>query len=404
MVEKQHRIDELNECIHNHVDDVKIWLKSCELRISSDFGCGVFATRDIEPNELLFDDNPLMVAPTGQKNEPIVCVMCYKRIENDFISHLCPGQCGLIVCGQSECAEQHKSECQLLQKWQPKNPNQPSFTKTKALFIIRSLLLDGKQKKFLDLMQKNYASLKNEMDFVNEFDNFPQCQETVDYLRAAAAAINTNAFKVLYRSSSCSGDVNLCSFYPIMSLLNHNCAPNTRHDIDNKFVSRVIASRSIKKDEQIFISYSQLLWSTNSRRMHMLVSKQFLCTCNRCKDPTENSTNLSAIRCQDRTCNGGLVLPIESLNFKSDAKCNVCERICENKRFLQTQQMATAIGRNFSNSNFTLAELKQFLDERLDRIVPDCNQFVIEAKLNAIWKCEPTSCDGMNYFLRIKFH
>lgn len=394
MAETHNRINELRECVENHVDDVKIWLKSCELRVSSEFGCGVFATRDIKQNELLFGDKPLMLGPMGNKHEPIVCVMCYERISNDFSSYLCSGQCGLILCGQIKCAEKHKNECQLLQKWKPKNPNELSFTRIKGMFVIRSLFLDEKQKKFLNLMQKNFISFEKELYFANEFDNFPQCKETLDYLRATSAAINTNAFKCLYRSNSSGGDVNVSSFYPIMSLINHKCSPNSRHDIDNEFVSRVIASRPIKKDEQIFMSYSQLLWGTNSRRMHLMMSKQFLCTCDRCSDSTEYSTYLSAIRCQDKTCNGP-VLPIEPINFKSDAKCNSCERICENKRFLQVQEMATSICRNFSNSVFTLDELKHFLEMRVGKLVPHCNQFVVEAKLSAIWKCEPTSFEGM---------
>lgn len=310
---------------------------------------------------------------------------------------MCADKCGLILCGQSKCAEQHKTECLLLQKWKPKNPAELSFTKIKALFVIRSLFLDEKQRKFLDLMQKNYISLKTEIYFDDEFEQFPQSSETVDYLRATSAAINTNAFKVLYREH-CSGDVSLRSFYPIMSLINHKCTPNTRHDIDSNCVNRVFASRSIKKDEQIFISYSQLLWGTILRRMHLMMSKQFLCTCDRCIDPTERSTHLSAIRCQDRACSG-LVCPIEPVNFKSDAKCISCERICENKRFLQIQEMATSMSRGFSNNNRNLTELKHFLEMRLNKLVPNCNQFVIEAKLTAIWKCEPITVDGKERIL-----
>lgn len=247
-------------------------------------------------------------------------------------------------------------------------------------------------------------SYENEIYFDGEFENFPQDTKTVAELRAASAAINTNTFKVLYRSDRGSSDVSVRGFYPIMSLINHKCSPNTRRDIDSKFMSRVSATQPIKKDEQIFISYSQLLWGTNTRRMHMMVSKQFLCTCERCIDPTENSTNLSAICCADKSCSG-LVLPIEPINLKSNAKCSCCGLICENKRFLQSQEFAGAIIRNFLNKKFTLEELNEFFETRLYKLVPKSSQFVVECKLKTVWKYHATNDNGLTivFFLLISF-
>lgn len=388
------RIKELNECIKYHIEDIKIWSSSCELRVSNN-GCGVFAIRDIEPNELLFGDKPLIVGPTGNKDEPVVCAVCFKLIENDLNSFLCAGNCGLIICGRENCIKQHENECKLLQKWKPKTPNNLSFIITKAMLVIRSLFLSDEMKKFLELMQKNYKTNRSEIYFDHEFEQFPEDKETIAYLSAASAAIDTNAFKVLYRSSS-AGDICVRGLYPFMGLINHNCLPNTRHDVDENLVSHVYAAQPIKKDEQISISYSQLLWGTSSRLMHMMVTKQFLCTCNRCKDPTEYSTYLSAIRCQDTNCSGYLLL-IEPINFQSDAKCNLCERVCERKQFLQMQEMFARITRHFVNANFTLAELNQFIESRLYKNLPDCNQFVVQAKLKAIWKCESENLEGLLY-------
>lgn len=392
MTESQNRLNDLNECIRNHLGGGTICLNACELRMTSDSGCGVFATQDICANDVLFVDKPLVLGPTGNQNEPIVCVMCYEIIDFDVKSHLCSGQCGLILCGKIECFEKHKAECLLFQKWKPKNPNELSFTKCKALLVIRSLFLNEKQRKFLDLMQKH--GLKDDLHFANEFVRFPQDKETVGVLSAASAAMNVNAFKIPYRAYTSTAGVGVRGFFPIMSLINHKCSPNARPDIDRNFVNRVLATVPIRKNEQIFITYSQLLWATNSRRMHMMASKQFLCICNRCIDPTEFSTNLSAIKCQDKNCNG-IVLPIESINFKSDAKCNECQSICDNKRFLQIQEMTARITKVFVNTKFSLDELKYFVEMRLHKLVPDSNQFVFEAKLKAVWKCEAVAKEGI---------
>lgn len=398
MAEVQNRLDQLNNCIRKHVEDVSVWSNSCELRTFSN-GCGIFATRDIEPNEPLFGDRPMLLGPTGSKRDPIVCVVCFERLENEVNSYLCSGHCGLVLCGKSVCTKYHETECKLLQKWKPINPNEFSFKIAKAMLVIRSLFFNDDERVFFDLMQKNYNEYEKEMFFDSEFVNFPQDKETIDYLRAASVAINTNGFKVLYRNGE-NGATDICvrSFYPIMSLLNHQCLPNSRHDINDKFVSRIIASRHIRKDEQIFISYTQLLWGTNTRRMHMMVSKQFFCACSRCADPTELSTNLSAIRCQNKPCTGFL-LPIEPINFKSDAKCTTCNWICESRRFLQMHEMCAAMTKNFLNKQLIMDELNHFVEQRLYKIVPDCSQFVIECKLKAIWKCNSTNYDGIFIFL-----
>lgn len=396
MVGSQNRIDQLNDCIKKHMEDVLIWSNSCELRIFSN-GCGVFATKDIEPNELLFEDKPMILGASGSKNEPIVCVVCFEKLENEVNSYLCMGQCGLVLCGKSVCAEKHQMECKLLQKWKPTNPSEFSLNRAKALLVIRALFLNDDERKFLDLMQKNYTEYEKEMFFSSEFENFPHDQETIDYLRAASVTMNTNAFKVLFRSGeNGAADVCVCSFYPILSLINHHCLPNSRHDINDKFVSRVMASRRICKDEQIFISYSQILWGTNTRRMHIMVSKQFFCSCQRCADTTEMSTNLAAICCQNKTC-GGFMLPIEPINFKSDAKCTACDLICECRRFLLMQEMCANMCKNFLNKTFTMDELDHFVKQRLYKIVPDCSQFVVECKLKAIWKCNATNYDGIHF-------
>lgn len=388
----QHRVNQLDECVNNYVEDVSIWNDSCVLRAFSN-GCGVFATRDIQPNELLFSDTAMIVGPSGDKNEPIVCVICFEKLENDVSSFLCSEKCGLVLCGKIECETKHKIECKLLRAWKPTKPDEFSFVIAKALLVLRALFLSDDHRKLIDLMQKNYNEYEKEIFFDKEFVNFPADDDTVTFLRATSAAMNTNAFKVLYRSSY-TGNVCVRAFYPIMSLINHHCLPNSRHDIDDKFVCRIVASRPIKKDEQIFISYSQMLWGTNTRRMHLMVSKQFFCACSRCSDPTENATNLLAMRCQDKTCNGFL-LPLDPTNFKSDAQCTECQQICEWKRFLQIQEMFAKITKNFLSSKFTLSELKHFIEARLYKMLPDCNQFVVESKLKAIWKCDTANYEGI---------
>lgn len=398
---KTERITDLMECIKQHIDDHQKLFENCELRQTDEYGCGIFATRDIEPNEVLFRDVPLMLGPSGKANEPIVCVVCYRKIDNEPKIFLCDSNCGLIICKSDKCAREHKLECILFKQWRSKNPNEISFKKMKAVIIIRSMFLNENQRKFLSLMQKNFLVNKFEMYFAEEFDNFPDDKEIIASLRNASAAVNTNAFQVLYRSFN-SGDINIRGFYPVVSLMNHHCTPNTRRIVDNQFSSYISTTRRISKDEQIFTTYSQLLWGTNSRRMQLMASKQFLCICSRCTDPNECGTYISAVNCQDKQCNG-MVLPIDAINFKSDAKCNKCTKICKNNRYLQIQEIASSMVKNFQiESQCNLKTLVDFMEKRLKTIIPECNQFVIELKLRVIWKYNPKNFEGEHSLEYIK--
>lgn len=375
-----------------------MFFKNCELRQTEKYGCGVFAIRDIEPNEILFSDVPLILGPTGKSTDPIVCIMCYRKIKTEQNSKkfMCKNGCGLAICESIECAQKHKDECTLLKHWQPKNSSEISFKRTRALINIRSLFLNESQTKFLSLMQRNFTINKFEMYFVREFENFPSDIELATQLRSTSAAVNTNAIQILYRPSN-SDDVHMRALYPIISLLNHHCVPNTRRNVDSEFKSNVSATRKIFKNEEIFTSYSQLLWGTNSRRMQLMVSKQFLCVCDRCVDQTEYGTNISAIKCKNKQCTG-FVLPIMPIDFQSNAKCSECEQICDNKRYLQVQDIASAMVKNFLNTpEINLTKAIEFLETKLNLIVPDCNQFVIELKLEILWKCNSTEPKGKKF-------
>lgn len=395
------RLAELNECIRQHLGDQQLWFNNCELRQSSAFGCGIFAIRDIEANEVLFYDLPLMLGPTGKSTEPIVCAMCYRKLESVLNPKeiLCKYMCGIPICKSNDCADNHKVECALFSEWKPKNPDKISFARMKGLMVNRSLLLSDQQQKFLGLMQKNSTVDKFEMYFRKDFENFPSNEVVLTRMRNVSVAINTNAHQNLYRCPG-SDEVNVRALYPIVSLLNHHCVPNTRRTVDAHSVSCISAARKIAKNEQIFASYSQMMWGTNSRRMYLLTSKQFLCTCDRCIDPTEFGTNISGIRCANRDCDG-IVLPIQSINFKSIAKCGKCDLICENKRYLQIQEIASAMVKGYFNiPEHGLNDLIDLIETKLKTIVPESNQAIIETKLEAIWKFKPVSFKGEGVLFR----
>lgn len=117
--------------------------------------------------------------------------------------------------------------------------------------------------------------------------------------------------------------------YATASLLEHNCTPNTRQtiQIDNKFRITVRAALPIKDGDHITSIYTHILWGTHARQQHLQQNKYFTCTCDRCTDPTEFKTYLSALKClgtEKERC-GGTQLPLKPIEtFKTVWKCDKC--------------------------------------------------------------------------------
>lgn len=86
----------------------------------------------------------------------------------------------------------------------------------------------------------------------------------------------------------------------------------------------VKASVLIKKGEEILNSYTRIMWGTLNRRLILARTKHFKCSCTRCADPTEFGSYINALKCS--ICKCGNVLPTDSLDLKSNWKCDLCQK------------------------------------------------------------------------------
>lgn len=78
--------------------------------------------------------------------------------------------------------------------------------------------------------------------------------------------------------------ISLRGLYPIASFMNHSCIPNTMHNFNEQLLMTVKASLPIYKGQEITTTYTNLIWPTSLRQNHLFISKQFICTCIRCRD------------------------------------------------------------------------------------------------------------------------
>lgn len=180
--------------------------------------------------------------------------------------------------------------------------------------------------------------------------------------------------------------------------MNHQCVPNVRYKFDDKQVMVVQAAKRIKKDEEIFTSYLQLFWSTLSRRLQLKATKDFMCACPRCKDPTENNTYLSALKCAKQECTAGRLLPINPILIHSPWKCDVCGMKLEFKKISRIQDvLSSVIVSKLKNKD--LKHIQAFLRTTIPDILPPNNEFVLELKLYVIWRVgeeNPESGETLN--------
>ncbi|XP_059612822.1 SET domain-containing protein SmydA-8 [Phlebotomus argentipes] len=352
-------------------------------------GRGLFASRDISTDEVIFEDRPIIVGPRAGRDEQVTCVVCHEHVPR---SEMCPGGCGLPVCHASAaCAqdETHARECKLLASWQPLKTATVSDNVLRALTSVRSLLLAPDPLALLNSLQANHChQTETEINrAVAEFGNFPHDQpEILRQLFATSAVLNTNAFETKLVSEyedrkSLRGSGR--GLYPLACMMNHQCIPNVRYCFDAKHTMRVQATKPIRRGEEIFTSYIQIFWGTYSRRVHLAATKDFMCSCSRCADPTEGGAYLSALKCPKDSCEGRL-LPLQPLVLGSSWSCDVCSTEMNNKKVSRVQDVLSALIITKIRKSDPRIVL-DFLKTCINNIMPDSNQFIVELKLFVIW-------------------
>lgn len=99
-------------------------------------------------------------------------------------------------------------------------------------------------------------------------------------------------------------------FY-MASFTENSCLPNLAKSFNKHGHCVLWAPKEIKKNSHLSICYSDAVWGSADRQRHLMQTKLFKCTCERCVDITELDTDYSAIKCEDRKCTG-LLLPAKA--------------------------------------------------------------------------------------------
>jgi hypothetical protein len=98
----------------------------------------------------------------------------------------------------------------------------------------------------------------------------------------------------------------------------HDCVPNTHHatTTDKSHQMIVRTSVAVPRGAMLTASYTEHLKGTYSRRSFLKETKYFDCLCNRCMDPAELGTFVSALKCAQ--CPNGYLLSTQPLSYEED--------------------------------------------------------------------------------------
>lgn len=372
---------EVEEVFISHLKENKIFQEQqlWTVGYSSLGGRGMFATRDIKQNELIFIDAPLIVGPKCLNKQTKMCICCYK---NECPLFPCDKGCGLPVCSiQCENSPNHVNECEYLRSLIPTCGTDWCLNLLLAMIPIRGLFMTKMQRKCLATLQynKNLFS-KYEIELLKKNVMNSPSDEDIEMMERVCRAFNTNSFETI-----CVHDkdhfTNLRGLYPLGSLQNHCCIPNTRYYFDEKFRLYVRAALPISAGEEITMSYTSLFWDTTLRRQFLNVTKNFSCMCKRCSDPTEFNSKLSALLCASDKCSGEL-LPKNPLNMRTSWICNKCSITVNHRQICSIRSGLAAIIEEIIYK--TPREIFKFLEKDLSIIVPQSNYLIMDVKFRII--------------------
>jgi len=278
----------------------------------AEFGRFVVANKDLGVGDTVMEERPLSWAP--MLDSPPICLNCAKFLQKK--SYRCP-VCGWPMCN-SKCAKaavHRDQECRVFkEKGRKVDCSDWDFEEPQALYTVVTVL------RVLGLKEKDAkvsASMESHLVLWKKRPEFAKYSQTVSYIRdflgvkadeskilSIIASSFTNDFS--HRDPGAFGELHL--MFPLTAMLNHSCFPNiarsVRREADGGFLMRVVAARPIKKGEQIFNCYTDMLDPVQVRSAALVEGKNMQCRCVRCEDPRDLGSLGNALLCPVPSCRG----------------------------------------------------------------------------------------------------
>ena len=298
------------------------------------------------------------------RDSGLVCLGCYGSLDEDE-PFACP-LCGLPLCGE-QCQQSlpHRAECQAFQSLA--NGRQLSLellsdipTLLDIILILRCLSLrDAPNDEWFKLNQLQAFGEESPEDDIQVIqimlDNFPDYDE--ELLNRLYGIITINAFEI--PSCGFGEEANLAAIYATGCLPEHNCIPSCHRSFGPDLSITLRAAVELEGGQRISITYTDSLWPTMERRGHLAYSKHFQCDCQRCLDPTEAGTYLSALKCIK--CPVGYYLAQDPLQENSSWQCQDCALVVPSTLAIEVNNRVAESIKNLEESGLEPEACEKFL-------------------------------------------
>ncbi|EPS73138.1 hypothetical protein M569_01616, partial [Genlisea aurea] len=324
------------------MENLQKHLSDSSLRISKlpEKGRCLFTTRDFSPGEVIISENPYISVSSKTKESPkSKCEWCFSSVS----VKKCSGCKFVCYCGSS-CQKLdwrlHSVECQKL--------SELSLDRLKSLTSSLRLMLRLCIRRKLEIEEvypttasENYKNVEALVSHFSKFDEkrmvlYAQMADLVHIIhRSPESEISIKEVAENFSKLACNAHT-ICDcelnplgtgLYPVVSIINHSCAPNSVLVFDGR-LAVVRAMQRIPKGTEVSISYIDTAGSTVTRRKALKDQYFFTCHCSRCvnlgeADDIRESAVLEGYRCKDGICNGYLIRDSGNQGFI----CQSCGRL-----------------------------------------------------------------------------
>jgi len=298
---------------------------------NEEIGRHVVATREIPKGDVVFRDKPLITG-LSRESEP-ACLACYNKIDiTEQTGHVLCARCKWPLCSSS-CSDSpvHQPECDFLSKADVEINAEDTDALYDVVSVLRCLYLrDNDITSWADLLNLQEAN-PDDMD-EEVADRAKKVTGFICGTLKLGASFSPNiVFNVCTRLDVNSFEIPLGrdvagiqvqGVYNLACMVEHCCIPTGHRTFNQDMSITLRSSYGLEEGDSVSVCYTDSLWPTSERREHLVYSKNFLCTCDRCLDSTENETYMSAVKCTK--CPNGYFLPQNPIDCESHWLCTEC--------------------------------------------------------------------------------
>ncbi|KAG6556974.1 hypothetical protein Mapa_001390 [Marchantia paleacea] len=311
------------------------------------------ANRDFRPGEIVLDQDPYS-SVLDAESKSYRCDACFICSENLQRCSACKSVSYCCTSCQRKEWKLHKSECQMMVKLsqgKQKLPP-PSLRLIVRLLIKRSL-------------QASNVFPRTTVDNFEIVEALPTHLSQTGEERLVLYAQMSNLVKAIvtplevdlketcefFCRIACNAHT-ICDeefrpvgtgLYPVISIINHSCAPNSVLLFDGKRAI-VRAMQKIDRGSEVTLSYVELANSTKTRQKALKEQYYFVCQCTRCMkaETTEGTVEdsiLEGYKCSNEQCDGAVIHEKDRPSFR----CIPCGLTHDGDKLKRLESMANKL-------------------------------------------------------------